>query len=123
MKSVHFHSRKISIYPDYTNKVQGFLEVKAKLRLLKYAISAVFCLLKVLHSGKSYFFDIPEDVWKWLAIWDKVPRGEARPRRKNDGTAWGSRTSNWRSREEASQLELLPGEGELYQGRYSGRWH
>ncbi|KAJ1098111.1 hypothetical protein NDU88_003227 [Pleurodeles waltl] len=31
--------------------------------------------LKVLSGRKSHFFDRPEEVWRWLGMWDKVAPG------------------------------------------------
>ncbi|KAJ1218922.1 hypothetical protein NDU88_006493 [Pleurodeles waltl] len=64
-----FENCKISIYPDYTNKVQtprkGFMELKAKLRAMNvtYMLLYLACL-KVLSGRKSHFFDRPEKVWR-----------------------------------------------------------
>ncbi|KAJ1136430.1 hypothetical protein NDU88_002847 [Pleurodeles waltl] len=30
--------------------------------------------LKVILGGTMYFFDIPEDVWQWLKMWDEEPK-------------------------------------------------
>ncbi|KAJ1139743.1 hypothetical protein NDU88_006110 [Pleurodeles waltl] len=114
MESVHFDNHKISIYSDYTNKVQGsrkgFLEVKAKLHSLNIQNMLLYpAWLKVLHDDKSNFFDMPEDVWKWLEVWDKVPPEGARSWGKETGTTWGTLNSNWRSREKASPQELSGG--------------
>ncbi|KAJ1096185.1 hypothetical protein NDU88_001329 [Pleurodeles waltl] len=53
-----FENRKISIFPDYTNKVQssqkGFLEVKAKLRAMNIRYMLLYpARLKVISGGKS----------------------------------------------------------------------
>ncbi|KAJ1145912.1 hypothetical protein NDU88_012195 [Pleurodeles waltl] len=99
---------------DYTSKVQrsrkGFLEVKAKLHLLNILYMLLYpAWLKVLHGGKSYFFEMPDDEWKWLELSDKVPHGGERPRRKED--ARRGRDSNRRPQKSAGQLELLPSVG------------
>ncbi|KAJ1092278.1 hypothetical protein NDU88_005389 [Pleurodeles waltl] len=57
-----FENCKISIYPDYTNKVQtsrkGFMEVKAKLRAMNVRYMLLYSArLKVISGGKSHFFD------------------------------------------------------------------
>ncbi|KAJ1200833.1 hypothetical protein NDU88_004654 [Pleurodeles waltl] len=31
--------------------------------------------LKVLSDGRSHFFERPEEVWRWLEMWDKVTPG------------------------------------------------
>ncbi|KAJ1192470.1 hypothetical protein NDU88_001777 [Pleurodeles waltl] len=100
-----FENCKISIYPDYTNKVQssrkGFLEVKAKLRAMNIRYMLLYpARLKVLSGGKSHFFKRPEEEWRWLEIWDKVTPG------RTDRTEWASpRTSgldgpDWRSHDD-----------------------
>ncbi|KAJ1109402.1 hypothetical protein NDU88_006763 [Pleurodeles waltl] len=72
-----YENCKISIYPDYTNKVQnsrkGFMEVKAKLRAMSIRYMHLYpARLKVLSGGKAHFFEGPEEVWRWLEMWDKV---------------------------------------------------
>ncbi|KAJ1124906.1 hypothetical protein NDU88_003353 [Pleurodeles waltl] len=73
---------KISIYPDYTNKVQNsqksFLEVKVKLRAMNVRYMFLYpACLKVLSGGRSHFFEHPEEVWRWLEMWDKSAPGSS----------------------------------------------
>ncbi|KAJ1203766.1 hypothetical protein NDU88_007547 [Pleurodeles waltl] len=75
-----FENGNISIYPDYTNKVQksrkGFLEVKAKLRAMNVRYMLVYSArFKVLSGGRSHLFEQPEEVWRWLEMWDKAAPG------------------------------------------------
>ncbi|KAJ1199842.1 hypothetical protein NDU88_003674 [Pleurodeles waltl] len=61
---VVFENRTISIFPEYTNKVQssqkGFLEVKAKLRAMNIRYMLLYLArLKVISGGKSQFFENP----------------------------------------------------------------
>ncbi|KAJ1185767.1 hypothetical protein NDU88_002554 [Pleurodeles waltl] len=77
--SACIENQKISIYPDYTSKVQtsrkGFMEVKVKLRTMGIRYMLLYpTRLCVISEGKSHFFDIPQEIWQWLEIWDKVPR-------------------------------------------------
>ncbi|KAJ1142661.1 hypothetical protein NDU88_008974 [Pleurodeles waltl] len=62
--NVLLENHKISIYADYTNKVQtsrkGFMEVKAKLRAMNIRYMLLYpAHLKVISGGKSHFFDRP----------------------------------------------------------------
>ncbi|KAJ1085252.1 hypothetical protein NDU88_005385 [Pleurodeles waltl] len=77
--NARFENRRISIYLDYTTKVQAaqktFLKVKAKLRsmgLLYMLLCPV--RLKVISGGTARFFDTPEDVWQRLEVRDKAPK-------------------------------------------------
>ncbi|KAJ1145388.1 hypothetical protein NDU88_011675 [Pleurodeles waltl] len=77
-----FENGKMSIYPDYTNKVQssrkGFLEVKAKLRAMNIRYMLLYLARLKVHSGcRSHFFKHPEEVWSWLEMWDKVTPGRS----------------------------------------------
>ncbi|KAJ1145842.1 hypothetical protein NDU88_012125 [Pleurodeles waltl] len=93
-----FKNCKISIYPDYRNKVhtfrKGFLEVKAKLPAMNIRYILLYqAHLKVISGGKLHFFDHPEEFWRWLELWDKVgpvPCGTARTSGL-DGTDWRGR--------------------------------
>ncbi|KAJ1216375.1 hypothetical protein NDU88_003977 [Pleurodeles waltl] len=72
-----FENGKISIYPDFTNKVQNsqksFLKVKAKLRAMNIRYMLLYLVrLKVLSGGRSHFVEQPEEVWRWLEMWDKA---------------------------------------------------
>ncbi|KAJ1164953.1 hypothetical protein NDU88_005385 [Pleurodeles waltl] len=72
-----FENGKISIYPDYTNKVQNsqknFLEIKAKLQAMNVRYVLLYpAHLKVLSGGRSHFFEQPEEDWRWLKMWDKA---------------------------------------------------
>ena len=73
-----FENHKISIYPDYTQKVQdsrkSYLEVKRKLREMDIKYMLLYpAKLRVIHAGKSYFFKHPNEVWNWLDMADKIP--------------------------------------------------
>ncbi|KAJ1151821.1 hypothetical protein NDU88_004600 [Pleurodeles waltl] len=96
---------KISVYPDYTNKVQnsrkGFMAVKAKARL------------KVLWGGKAHFFDRPGEVWCWLELWDKVAPG-----RPEGPEALPSGPLAWRDRLGDHMVR-----GVLPQGGVTVGWH
>ncbi|KAJ1107224.1 hypothetical protein NDU88_004617 [Pleurodeles waltl] len=91
---------KISIYPDYANKVKNsqksFLEVKAKLRAMNVRYMLLYPVrLKALSGGRSHFFEQPEEVWRWLEMWDKVTPsrltgtgGVAHRASRGDGPDW-----------------------------------
>ncbi|KAJ1136881.1 hypothetical protein NDU88_003295 [Pleurodeles waltl] len=90
----HFENHEISIYPDYTNKVQnsrkGFLQFKAKLRSIGLRYMLLYLpRLRVIAGGKSHFFNTLEDVWLWLEIWDKVPRDWETPVSPVPVDQWG----------------------------------
>ncbi|KAJ1118061.1 hypothetical protein NDU88_006256 [Pleurodeles waltl] len=95
---------KISIYPDYTNKVQnsrkGFMEVKAKLRAMNISYMLLYpACLKVLLGGRSHFFDRAEEVWRWLEMWDKVATGRTEGTGGVTRRASGVESPDWRSHE------------------------
>ncbi|KAJ1168354.1 hypothetical protein NDU88_000280 [Pleurodeles waltl] len=99
---VIYENCKISIYPDYTNKVQnsrkGFMEFKAKLRAMNIRFMLLYpAHLKVLSGGKSYFFERPEEVWRWLEMWDKVAPGRPEGSGGAPRRASGSGSPAWRS--------------------------
>ncbi|KAJ1170445.1 hypothetical protein NDU88_002322 [Pleurodeles waltl] len=61
--------------------------------------------MKVLSGGKSHFFDHPEEVWRWLEIWDKAGMGcSVRPTRGAARTS-GVNDTDWRKRGE-SQTQI-----------------
>ncbi|KAJ1167114.1 hypothetical protein NDU88_007507 [Pleurodeles waltl] len=100
-----FENGKISNYPDCTNKVQtsrkGFMKVKAKLCAMNIRCMLLYLArLKVLHGGKSQFFERPDEVWRWLEMWDKV--APDRPERTilTVHRASGAASSDWRTRGE-----------------------
>ncbi|KAJ1218104.1 hypothetical protein NDU88_005689 [Pleurodeles waltl] len=77
-----FENCQISIYPSYTNKVpnsrKGFPEVRARLYAMKIRYMLLYpARLKVLSGGKSHYFEHPEEVWRWLEMWDKVTPGRS----------------------------------------------
>ncbi|KAJ1209078.1 hypothetical protein NDU88_004457 [Pleurodeles waltl] len=96
---VRFENHKISIYPEYTNKVQtsrkGFMEVQAKLRAMSvcYKLLCPSCL-KVISGGRSHFFACPEEVWRWLEMWYKAHLSGLNWADSAAGTMGGSGGSN-----------------------------
>ncbi|KAJ1209338.1 hypothetical protein NDU88_004716 [Pleurodeles waltl] len=104
-----FKNCKISIYPDYTNKVQssrkGFLEVKAKLCAMNIRYMLLYLArLKVLSGGSSHFLKRPEEVWRWLEMWDKVTSGRSERTGVVAHRASGADGPDWRTSGD-SQLE------------------
>ena len=76
-----FENHNITIYPDYTQRVQemrkSFLEVKQKLRAMEVKYMLLYpAKLRVIYKGQSHFFEKPEEVWQWLDMADQMP---ARP--------------------------------------------
>ncbi|KAJ1116278.1 hypothetical protein NDU88_004494 [Pleurodeles waltl] len=108
-----FEDGKISIYPDYTKKVQHslkiFLEVKVKLRAMNIRYRLLYpARLKVLSGGRSHFFERPEEVWKWLEKSDKAGLGGPA------GTslvAWQASGADWRTRERWTDEGLFGSRG------------
>ncbi|KAJ1100499.1 hypothetical protein NDU88_005584 [Pleurodeles waltl] len=105
-----FENWKISIYPAYTNKVQtsrkGFLEVKAKLSAMNIRYMLLYpARLKVLLRGRSYFFEHPKAVWKWLEMWDKVALCRSGRAGSVAGRVSGVDSSDWKHRRE-SQMKV-----------------
>ncbi|KAJ1093349.1 hypothetical protein NDU88_006453 [Pleurodeles waltl] len=96
-----FENCKISIYPDYTNKVKssrkGFLEVKAKLRAMNIRYMLLYpARLKVFSRGKSQFFDHPEEVQRWREMWDKVGPGPSGQSGVGSARTSGVNGTDWR---------------------------
>ncbi|KAJ1160284.1 hypothetical protein NDU88_000786 [Pleurodeles waltl] len=99
-----FENGKISIDPDYTNKGQNsrnsFLEVKAKLRAMNIRFMLLYPgRLKVLSGGRSLFFEQPEEVWRWLEMWDKAALGRPAGTTGEVNRASGVDGSDWWNRE------------------------
>ncbi|KAJ1143980.1 hypothetical protein NDU88_010282 [Pleurodeles waltl] len=72
--------------------------------------------LKELSGSKSHFFEHPEEVWRWLEMWDKV--APDRPERAGSVTGCVSNLddSDWRNRRE-NQMEGSTGWGASDDGR------
>ncbi|KAJ1091303.1 hypothetical protein NDU88_004430 [Pleurodeles waltl] len=90
--------------PDYTNKVQNsrkrFLEVKAKLRSMNIRYMVLYpAHLKVLSGGRSHFFEKPEEVWRWLEMWDKAALGRPTGARRVVNRTSGADGSDWWNRD------------------------
>ncbi|KAJ1153343.1 hypothetical protein NDU88_006104 [Pleurodeles waltl] len=104
-----YENCKISIYPDYTNKVQSsrkrFMEVKANLCTMNIRYMLLNpARLKVLSGGRSHFFDRPKEVWRWLEMWDKEAPGRLEGTGEVSLRASGAESPDWRSHE-AGRLE------------------
>ncbi|KAJ1143726.1 hypothetical protein NDU88_010031 [Pleurodeles waltl] len=100
-----FENLKISIFPEYTNKAQssrkGFLEVKAKLCAMNIRYMLLYpSRLKVISGGKTQFLEHPEEVWRWLEMWDKVFPGPSRRSGVGSTRIAGVDGSDWRRRED-----------------------
>ncbi|KAJ1209477.1 hypothetical protein NDU88_004855 [Pleurodeles waltl] len=77
---------------------KGFMEVKAKL----HAMNVRYMLLyparqKVISRGKSHFLDRPEEVWRWLEIWDKAAPGRMERTGLTVHCPSGPASPDWRS--------------------------
>ncbi|KAJ1087705.1 hypothetical protein NDU88_000870 [Pleurodeles waltl] len=99
-----FENGKISIYPDYTNKVKNsrnsFWEVKAKLHAMNIRYMLLYAVrLKLLSGGRSNSFAQPEEVWRWLEMWDKAALGKPTGARRVVNRASGADGSDWQNRE------------------------
>ncbi|KAJ1117900.1 hypothetical protein NDU88_006096 [Pleurodeles waltl] len=97
-----FENCKISIYPDYTNKVQtsrkGFMEVKVKLRAMNVSYMLLYpARLKVISGGKSNFFNRPEEVWRWAEMWDKAAPSRMEKTGLTVHYSSGPASPDWRS--------------------------
>ena len=73
-----FENHTITIYPDYTKRVQesrkSFLSVKQKLRAMDIKYMLLYpARLRVIYNGQSHFFEQPEEVWQWLDMTDQTP--------------------------------------------------
>ncbi|KAJ1190331.1 hypothetical protein NDU88_007069 [Pleurodeles waltl] len=98
-----YENCKISIYPDYTKKVQGsrkgFMEVKAKLQAMNIRYMLLCpARLKVISGGRSHFFERPEEVWRWMEMWDKAILGRMEGAGGVASRASGVESLDWRSR-------------------------
>ncbi|KAJ1148574.1 hypothetical protein NDU88_001402 [Pleurodeles waltl] len=96
-----FENCKISIYHDYMNKVQTsrkeFMEVKAKLPAMNIRYMLLYLAhLKVISGGKSHSFDRPEEVWRWLEMWDKAGPGRLERTGLTDHCPSGAASLDWR---------------------------
>ena len=90
-----YENHVIHIFPDYTQKVQqlrqSYTGVKQKLRERNVKYMLLYpAKLKIIHNGKTHFFETPEEVWDWMEIRkpDRDPpptqkRGWSRPRRRS----------------------------------------
>ncbi|KAJ1110124.1 hypothetical protein NDU88_007479 [Pleurodeles waltl] len=91
---------EISIYPDNTNKC--VLEVKAQLRAINIRYMLLYLArLKVLSGGKSHFFEHPEEVWRWLEVWEKSGTGRSVRPTRGAARASGVDDTDWRKRGES----------------------
>ncbi|KAJ1158873.1 hypothetical protein NDU88_011546 [Pleurodeles waltl] len=97
-----FENHKISIYPDFTNKVKtsrkGFIEGKAKLHGMTVCYMLLYPEhLKAISVSRSHFFDQLEEVQRWLEMWDTAPSGGSSRAHPASG---GSGSNNWREHNE-----------------------
>ncbi|KAJ1218255.1 hypothetical protein NDU88_005838 [Pleurodeles waltl] len=53
--------------------------------------------LKVLSGWRSHFLDRPEEVWRWLEMWDKVAPGRTEGPGGINPRASGAESPDWRS--------------------------
>ena len=91
-----FENHNISIYPDYTQRVQesckSCLEVKMKLQEMDIKYMLLYpAKLCVKHAGKSHFFEYPDEVWNELDMADKITvRNDPNPfRTRRRRQSWG----------------------------------
>ncbi|KAJ1095998.1 hypothetical protein NDU88_001147 [Pleurodeles waltl] len=80
---------------------KGFLEVKAKLRAMNIRYMLFYpARLKVISRSKSHFFDHPEEVWRWLEMWDRVGPGRSGQSGVGSARTSGVDGTDWRRRGE-----------------------
>ncbi|KAJ1096135.1 hypothetical protein NDU88_001279 [Pleurodeles waltl] len=84
---------------------KGFMKVKAKLRAMNIRYMLLYrSHLKVISGGKSHFFDRPEEVWRWLEMWDIAAPSRTERIGLTVCCPLGPASPDWRSRGER-QLE------------------
>ncbi|KAJ1173782.1 hypothetical protein NDU88_005608 [Pleurodeles waltl] len=110
MNNAKFENQEISIYLDYSTKVQTarktFLAVKAKLRFMSLRYMLLYLArLKVISGGTECFFDTREDVWYWLEVWEKV-LNEQNPAWRNGARKRAMKVSNGRGTRNTSEIAV-----------------
>ncbi|KAJ1209896.1 hypothetical protein NDU88_005267 [Pleurodeles waltl] len=87
--------------------LEGKIEtVSVEVNLLKADLRKVFDKVKVAEGsigdtggGSSHFFEQPEEVWRWLELWDKIELGGTAETSGVAQRTSGAGGPDWRTRE------------------------
>ncbi|KAJ1110708.1 hypothetical protein NDU88_008056 [Pleurodeles waltl] len=96
MDTARFENHRIFIYPDDTTRV---LVSRKSQGLMLYV--AVCSPMEHFVRGHIPFLDTPEDLWRWLEAWGKVPKERDGSWQVGTGSARRAHSRNWRSCEES----------------------